>query len=419
MILKNVRFVDWQTLEFKEGHIKINAGENEGFQWLQTLPPDNNETGVLDCSGKLVTKAFACGHHHVYSALARGMGAPKHIPQNFHEVLKFIWWTLDKNLDLDMIEACALTTAMYCAKNGVTFVIDHHASPFAVHGSLETIATAFDRVGVSHLLCYELSDRDGDASRIAGLEETDRYLETHQGLVGLHASFTVSEELLDMAVQLAEKHRSGLHVHVAEDMIDQEYCLRDHRKRVVERFFNAGVLNFEKTILAHCLHLDFREREILAASPVYMVQNTESNLNNNVGRFNGDGLGANIMLGTDGMHSDMLRSAKAAFLDARGAASPLEIYLRTRNVHNYLQNNNFSGDGANNLVILNYDSPTEINSDNFLGHFIYGLDSAHVESVISNGRLIVENRRLLNVDEQEILAFSRRMGSILWKKMAD
>ncbi len=421
LYLKNSTYVDWETLELKKTSIKVHEGPKGKIEFTTKFAGEEADT-VLDCTGKLVMKSFGCGHHHVYSALARGMGAPKKIPANFHEVLQYIWWSLDKCLDLKMIEASALSTALYCAKNGVTFVIDHHASPFAIENSLETIAAAFDKVGVSHLLCYEISDRDGLIPQQKGLEETENYLKNkNQALVGLHASFTVGDDLLKQAVILAEKYNSGIHVHIAEDQIDQDYCLRDHGQRVIQRFSRAGVLAFPKTIMVHCLHLDPEERNLLQESPVYVAQNTESNLNNNVGIFNSGGLGDNIMLGTDGMHSDMLRSAKAAYLVGQGAAgggiSPGGIYQRFRKVHHYLKENHFTGDGENNLVILDYDSPTEIHQENFTGHFVYGIDSRHVESVISNGRLIVENRKILTVNEDEILQFSREMGNKLWEKM--
>jgi len=122
-----------------------------------------------------------------------------------------------------------------------------------------------------------------------------------------------------------------------------------------------------KTILAHCLHIDENERNIIRNSPAFVVQNTESNLNNNVGYFNSRSLGDNIMLGTDGMHSNMLRSAQAAYFVGQGKDEIdfLTSYYRIRKVHNYLSTNNFSGDGENNLVVLDYDTPTEINEDNF------------------------------------------------------
>lgn len=421
--LRDATFIDWKTLKFRQTHLAIQAGPGGSCSFLDTLPAPgllSEDDVLLNCRNKLVTKSFACGHHHIYSALARGMPAPPKIPKNFQEILKYVWWRLDKLLDTEMIRASALTAAMACAKNGVTFIIDHHASPSAIENSLETIAAAFDKIGVAHLLCYELSDRDGEAAKEKGLAETENYLQSgRQGHVGLHASFTVGDDLLQRAGYLAAKYGTGIHVHVAEDPIDQEICLKEHGQRVVGRYRDAGLLALKGSIFAHCLHLDDGERRLLKESPVTIAQNTESNLNNNVGDFTSRGLGPQIMLGTDGMHGDMLRSAKAAFLVGQrteGIGFP-GIYERFRKGHGYIHDNGFSGDGENNLVILDYDSPTEIREDNFLGHFVYGIESRHVESVISSGRLIVQDGKLLTADEEEILGFAREMGNKLWAKM--
>ena len=423
LYLKNATYIDWKTLEFHSTHLAVSPGVDGDIRLLDALPPQSEmgvDDSVFDCSRRLVTKSFACGHHHIYSALARGMPAPAKTPRNFSEILEYIWWRVDKALDTEMIEASALVSALYCVKNGVTFVIDHHASPFAVEASLDTIAEAFDRVGISHLLCYEISDRDGNGAREKGLQETDNYLKSgRQGHVGLHASFTVGDDLLKKAVALAQKHTTGIHVHVAEDQADQQACLKDHSQRVLERYRDAGVLDLSKSILAHCIHLSEKEKELLRRSEVWIVQNVESNQNNNVGLANYKELGGHVMLGTDGMHSDMLRSAKAAFL-AGQAIEGIDlagIYKRFRNVHAYMRANGFSGDADNNLLILDYNSPTEINAENFLGHFIYGLESSHVHSVVSCGKLVVKNKKVLTVKEDEILAFSREMGNKLWKKM--
>lgn len=423
LYLKNARFLDWQTLEIKGAHLAVEEGAEGGIAFVDALPAANQlgvEDRVLDCAGKLVTKAFGCGHHHIYSTLARGMPAPAKTPTNFTEVLEYVWWHIDKRLDLAMIEASALASAIYCAKSGVSFVIDHHASPFAIEGSLSTIARAFERVGISHLLCYEISDRDGEGPREAGLAETDAYLAAgHQGHVGLHASFTVGDELLAKAVDLAHRHATGLHVHVAEDKADQQDALAKYGKRVIERLADAGALALPKSILGHCIHLSDNERQLLADSGLWVVQNVESNQNNNVGVAGYAYLSDRMMLGTDGMHCDMLRSAKAAFLvgQATEGISFDTVYQRFRNVHRYISAFGGRGDGENNLVVLDYDAPTEVTADNFLGHFVYGLDARHVESVIAQGRLILEDRRVTQVDEAEVLAFAREMGSRLWEKM--
>lgn len=422
ILIKNSTYIDWQSLEFTEGDILVEEGVGGGI----TLNPDlagcdGEITRTLDGTNRFVTKSFGCGHHHIYSTLARGMPAPKKIPNNFVEILQYVWWHLDKNLDIEMIRASALASALYCAKNGVTFVIDHHASPFAVKGSLFTIQEAFDSIGISHLLCYETSDRDGQEIAEHGLAETENYLAAgHQGHVGLHASFTVGDPLLKKAVALARRYNTGLHVHVAEDQADQDHCIQTYGKRVLQRFHEAGALDLHGSIFGHCLFLDDDELKLLKSSGDWVAQNLESNQNNNVGSGDYSRYGSRIMLGTDGMHSDMLRSAKATFFGSQageGISYP-GIYERFRNVHNYIEQCGYRGDSPNNLVILDYNSPTPLTRDNFLGHFVFGLESAHVETVISSGKVIVDNRKLVSGSEEDILASAREMAVRLWQKLA-
>ena len=430
LLLQNGIFIDWQTLEFRQTDILIEPGVKGVSRLYGTLTSEPSPVGreegsgtgierTIDCTGKFITKSFANGHHHVYSALARGMPAPKKNPENFREILQYIWWNLDKALDLEMIRSSALATAIACAKSGVTFVIDHHASPFTIEGSLETIAEAFEKVGVSNLVCYEISDRDGLDIAAKGLAETEGYLSNRQGLVGLHASFTVGNHTLKQAVNLAVRTNSGIHIHVAEDISDEEHCVEHYNQRVVERLFDNGALQFPKTILAHCLHLDKHERSLVEGSPAWVVQNMESNLNNSVGFFDSKGLGQKIMFGTDGMHSDMLRSAKSAFFAGHNydAIDYSETYRRLRNVHHYLHSNGFAGDGENNLVVFDYDSPTPFNRDNFFGHFLFGLESRHVTHVISQGKLIVEDGKIVTVDEKSIQEESHIQAKKLWQRM--
>jgi cytosine/adenosine deaminase-related metal-dependent hydrolase len=418
LYLKNASFIDWQTFQITDTNIKVHKGENGRIEL--TDEPAGITDDIFDCKGKIVTKSFGCGHHHIYSALARGMPAPKKIPADFTEILTYVWWNLDKCLDKEMIEASALAAAMQCAKNGVTFVIDHHSSPFAAEGSLDIIAKAFDKVGISHLLCLELSDRDGKDALEAGIDaHTDYLAKGGQGHIGLHASFTVGNVLLRRAVDLAQKYGTGIHIHTAEDRADQTKTVELCGKRVVNRLKESGALELPRTILIHCVHLDDDEKRIIRESGRYIAENIESNQNNNVGIADYSSITEKVMLGTDGMHSDMIRSAKAAFLagQASEGLSMQGCYDRFRNVHRYISESGFTGDADNNLVILDYDTPTEVTADNFLGHFIYGLESSHVHSVVCKGEMIVKDHRLTKIKEDEILTYSREMASKLWEKM--
>ncbi len=421
ILLKNTTFIAWDTLDFRTGDLLVEEGPKGGIRWLkddkELAEASRHET--IDCSGKLVTKSFASGHHHVYSALARGMPPPPEPPADFREILKYIWWTLDQNLDEESIRYSALATAIAAARAGTTFVIDHHASPNHIAGSLDIIAKAFEEVGISHLLCYEVTDRGGKKKAEQGLRENERYLTLNQGLVGLHASFTVEPDTLAKAVDLMNRHQTGIHMHLAEDKYDQEHCLQTYYQQVTQRLNEAGVIDSPKTILVHGLHLDARERKMISKKPCWIAQNMESNLKNKVGAFSGKDLGDQIMLGTDGMHSDMIRSAKAAFFTGQLHDSIHfdSAYQRFRNVHRYLQSNDFRGDGDNNLVVLDYDSPTEVTKENFTGHFIFGLDASHVRDVISKGRILVKDREVQTVDAPAVLNQAQQHARRLWKKM--
>jgi len=201
--------------------------------------------------------------------------------------------------------------------------------------------------------------------------------------------------------------------------VDQDFCLEKYGKRVVQRYADMGALELTKNIFVHGIHLDETERELLKDSGTYIAVNYDSNLNNKVGVFRGDGLGENIMLGTDGMHSDMFASARTAWFTGMNheKLNPMMVYQRLRRVHHYLKENNFTGDGENNLMILDYDSPTPVNQENFAGHFFYGMNSSHVKHLISQGKLILKDRTHTLLDEKAILAEAREQAKRLWERL--
>ncbi|SBV96838.1 Amidohydrolase [uncultured delta proteobacterium] len=422
LYLRDALYLDSETFTMTRTHLAVEAGAAGSVTPVAAIPPvaDRAATdSVFDCKGRIATRAFACGHHHIYSALSRGMPPAPKAPANFLEVLEHIWWRLDKCLDKDMTVASALAAGVALAKNGVTFCIDHHASPNAVEGSLASIAHAFDTVGIGHLLCYETSDRDGLDIALKGLAEHEAFFRSGgKGHVGLHASFTVSDETLRTAVDLAQKYGTGIHIHAAEDKSDQEHCRAAYGKSVIRRLKDAGALDLPKTILGHCVHVSDEDRAILAASPCWIAQNVESNCNNNVGLASYS-YSKNVMFGTDGMHSDMIRSAQAGYFLGVGLEGQTcaGAYARLRNVHRHAALHGNCGDGHNNLVVLDDTSPTPVHPDNFLGHFFYGLTARDIGAVISQGRLIVAEGRLLSCDEEEILAFAKEQATRLWRKL--
>ena len=132
-----------------------------------------------DCSGCLVLPGNVCAHTHLYSALARGMPYGLEPPEDFLQILQRVWWRLDRALDEDSVRASALVGGMEALLSGTTTLVDHHASPNAIDGSLDVIEDALRTSGIRSVLCYETSDRDGPERAQAGLEENRRFANAH------------------------------------------------------------------------------------------------------------------------------------------------------------------------------------------------------------------------------------------------
>ena len=247
------------------------------------------------------TPGLVCAHHHLYSALARGMPAPPRTPENFREILELIWWRLDAALDLEMIRASARLGALEALECGTTAIVDHHESPNAIDGSLSVIADACAEVGVRVVCAYGVTDRHGPAGAIAGLAENERFLRGGgRGLVGIHAAFTCTDETLAAAAGLAEELSVGVHVHVAEGDDDRTAAKR------------LGHLTTDDWLLVHCVHLS--ERDGLRGA---IAHNPRSNMNNAVGYARPARFSNRIVLGTDGIGADMLDEFRLGYARLR------------------------------------------------------------------------------------------------------
>ena len=257
------------------------------------------------------TPGLVCAHHHLYSALARGMPAPPKTPTGFIEVLEQVWWRLDTALDLEMLEWSAKLGALEALQAGCTSIIDHHESPNAIDGSLSVIADACAEVGVRVSCAYGVTDRHGPAGAAAGLAENERFLRAGgRGMVGVHAAFTCEPQTLDAAAGLAADLGVGVHVHVAEGAVDAEPGLAFAEQAT------------DDWLLVHGVHLP--DDAGLAGT---IVHNPRSNMNNAVGYARPARFAATnpVALGTDGIGADMLDEFRVAYVALRAVdvtASP-------------------------------------------------------------------------------------------------
>jgi cytosine/adenosine deaminase-related metal-dependent hydrolase len=245
------------------------------------------------------TPGLVCGHHHLYSTLARGMPAPPRQPTHFGEILEQVWWRLDTALDLDMLRASARLGAVEALMSGTTAIIDHHESPNAIEGSLDVIAEACAEVGVRVLCAYGVTDRHGSDAARRGLEENERFLRGGgRGLVGVHAAFTCSDETLEAAAGLARDLGVGVHIHVAEGPEDHAAGAR------------LETLAADDWLIVHCVSLD---RDL----PGTIAHNPRSNMNNGVGYARPAQRSNPVVLGTDGIGADMLEEFRLAYVAHR------------------------------------------------------------------------------------------------------
>ena len=370
----------------------------------------------VDPGAGLVLPGNVCAHTHVYSALARGMPYALEPPRDFLQILQRVWWRLDRALDEESIRASALVGAMEALLSGTTTLVDHHASPNAIDGSLDVIADAFESLGVRSVLCYETSDRDGPERALAGVEENRRFIATKRpltrGLIGAHASFTLSDETL-----LACAEAGPLHIHAAEGVVDTG---------AVGRLARLGVLD-EHTLLAHGIHVDDEELADFLASGATLAHNARSNMNNAVGRARVRDLGSRVALGTDGIGSDMFEESRAAWfrLHEDDLLAPWDFPLATLAESARLAGRIFGepllgtlepGAPAD-LAVLDYVPPAPLGGGNLAGHWIFGLASRHVRDVMVGGRWVVRDRRLALVDQDALAAEARGAAERLWARL--
>jgi putative selenium metabolism protein SsnA len=436
-----------------ENGIVVTLGENNRVLWNATVVTEGEWIAAVgdsaemkrrfpgadpvDCSGKIILPGFICTHHHFYSTMARGMSIPGEPASNFVEILERLWWKVDVALDEEDITLSAQLPLIDCIRNGTTTVIDHHASPSRREGSLDLIENAVRQAGIRASLCYEVSDRNVPGG---GVAENKRFIQKVgkgdgqiAAMMGMHASFTLSDTTIDECVGIAREAGVGCHIHVAEDAADREDSLAKYKMPTVNRLQKLGVAG-ERSIFVHCVHIDDSEMDILAATRTSVVHNPESNMNNAVGvtpLLKLLSKGVLVGLGTDGMGSDMLAQMRCAYLLHRLANhDPRVAFMEAPQL--LLQNNatlaerqfglrlgELAEGRPADLAILDYQPPTPLSEANFLGHLIFGLVDATVDTTVCRGQILMKGKQILSMDEERLAARSRELAPKMWKRLQE
>ncbi len=384
-----------------------------------------------DCSGAVIVPGAVCAHHHIYSALARGMPFSLAPPANFTQILQRVWWRLDRALDEDGIRASALAAGLEALLAGTTTVVDHHASPNAIDGSLDIIADALSQLGVRSVLCYEVTDRDGPARAAAGLSENRRFLAAAarplvRGMMGAHASFTMSDDTLAACAEGAAEFGVGIHIHVAEDGADNRDSMARCGMTAASRLEQAGVITSD-ALLAHCVHVSAAEIELIEDAQATVVCNPRSNMNNRVGHSPFSLRAGRVALGTDGIGGNMIAESQAGFFRAREASlqTPPQWPLERLSASAALAGRAFAEPLLGTLrpgapadaVVLDYPAPAPLTPASLAGHWVFGLDARRVRDVYVAGQLVIEDGRSTRLDGVELAAKNSAQAARLWTRV--
>ncbi len=391
---------------------------------------------VIDGSGKLTYPGLVCSHHHYYSGLSRGVLAEIGPTPDFVSTLKNLWWRMDRALDEESTYYSSVISSIDAIKAGTTAVIDHHASPSYITGSLSTIKRGFEDSGLRGMTCYEVTDRNGLDQMKEGVEENIRFakeidrdiaagkehlVDAH---IGGHAPCTIPNEGMEMMADAVKSTARGLHLHVAEDRYDVSQSHLVYGQDIVKRLDSFGMLN-DKTILVHGIYMNREEIELLNSYDGFLVHNARSNMNNNVGYNENLPLYKNLALGTDGIGPNMYEEIKVAYFKHKDAGGPMwpGDYLQFLANGNRLLERNFGSKFGRlekgykaDLVVADYLSPSPLVAENIGGHMVFGMTSADVETVLINGKIVMENREF-PFDVKEIYAKAAIAAKRVWENM--
>ena len=393
---------------------------------------------IIDAKGGVIMPAFINAHTHIYSALARGLSIVGNNPTNFYEVLDGTWWAMDRKLTLEGSRASADALYIDCIKQGVTTIFDHHAAYCEIPGSLFQIGESAKKFGIRSCLCYEVSDRDGEAKCLDAIEENAEFIkwagaensEMIKAMFGGHALFTISDKTFERMVK-ANDGMTGYHIHVSEGMNDVYDSLQNYGRRPVQRLQDHGILG-PMTVLGHCIHLNTAEMDIIKATDTMVVNNPQSNMSNAVGCapvLQMYAKGILVGLGTDAYTHDMIESCKTVVgIQRHNACHPNVGWCEATGML-FENNPKIAGKyfgrefgvlkpgAAADVAVFDYRPFTPFSDENVDGHILFGFEGRRCTHTVVNGKVLVKDRELACADEAAINARVMESAKRLWGEL--
>ena len=424
MLLKNCRFVITPKGVLENVNVIVENGKIASV--TDAIPKGSKKDKIIDCKDKIVSPSFANAHTHLAMSLFRGYGEELELMQ----WLETKMWPIENKMDEKDIYAGSLLSCIELIKSGVTAFNDMY---FDMNG----VARAAKETGLRASLSWAVVDEDKTSQKGSPLKNAETFIKKWKKdkmilpSVGPHAIYTCNDELLKKSKQLANKHNTLLHMHVSETRKEVYGCWQKNKKRVIEYLDSLGILD-SNTIAAHCGWLTKNEINVLSSKRVSIAHCPTSNMKLATG---GEfpfselfGKGANVAIGTDGSASNnnlnMFEEMKFASLlhkhsrwSATVATANQVFEAATINGFKALRINSGTIEKGKNadLVLLDAKdiSLQPLTKDRLINHLVYSNPITAVDTVICNGKILMENKKITIVDEEKVLAtFNKSVNSL-------
>jgi cytosine/adenosine deaminase-related metal-dependent hydrolase len=424
ILLKRPTLIELEPATVEVADLRVEGGR------IVARGPDLSPVSgddVVDLEGKVVAPGLVSAHHRLHHALRRGLGPLDPSPGGYEETLRHGRWRFEEALDLDAVQTAGTAGALEALCFGTTTVIDLHASPGAIEGSLLRLARGINEVGLRAVLSYEVTDRFGALAREAAIDENVGFQKKargrFRGLIGAHACFTLSHDALQGLAEAVRSTGSGVHLALAEDPCDEKLSFERYGAVPVNRLFEAGLLS-PTTLAVHVGHLSWPELAQVVGSGTWLVHTPRADMERQAGYAPAGKFGSRGTLGSGGLLPDMFAEAQYGHLRSRDAGQqilPLRYLANAHRIASQIFGEPIGPlrEGAvADLLVLDYRPITPLTPETLGEHLLGALSARHVESVMVDGHWRLWARRPLSVDAAQVALVAQETGRAVAARVA-
>ncbi len=411
--------IEFEPATVETGNLRVAHGLITG-RGPDIEPQEFDE--VVDVSGKLVLPGLVSAHHHLYATLKRGAG-PRAIGFDGEaaSLRKF-----EEALDLDAVQAAAMSGGLEGLAAGTTTVFDLHASPRAVRGSLERVSKGLNDVGLRGVLGYQLTERWGAQVFDDGLAEAVDFAQKARGrfrsVMAAHGTQTLSDDSLRRLREQADKANSVLLMHLAEDPKEEKLSVDTYDKTPVGRLMHHGLVN-DRTVLAQAVHVSWPDLSQVLGTGAWLAHCPRSNMATQTGVAPAGKFGVRACVGTDTESLDVLAEAQTAWFRARDYGQPIDVLRYLANGQRLasqvfgLPVGLLREGAAADVVIMDYRPPTPLDAQTLSAHVLNGFSSRQVEAVMIDGMWRLWARKPLGIAAADSMRHAQEQARAVWARM--